>query len=179
MFLRADSVLHPPSGSTYPGMQEANPYMSYPPKDLRSIVETEKDPAKLEQIKSALRQWERIYQFPGYPWRLADCLRVLAGRLMKAELDPPAINIPYYQDSGVPQGLEEIIDSLRGLYDNYDMEREDYNRQGERPFIDNLSGDFRSPSEPPMGDVVKERGEGPDPDLEVPFPPTGGDIDRL
>ena len=94
----------------------------------------------------------------------------------------PSINLPYYQDSEVPQGQEEIVDSLMGLYDNDNAERPDYARQGIRPErdIDISVGDFLTPTESPLGEVVKPRGDGPDPDgLECQDPPTGGDIDRI
>jgi hypothetical protein len=146
------------------------------------MIEKEGDYEERQKMISALKQWARIYVYPGYPWRLAKAIRLIAHRLMKAELTQPARNIPHYQETNVPQGFEEIIDSLRGLYDNYDLVRFDYNRQGERPFVDMpmTEGDFLSPSEPPMGDVVKERGDGPDPEgMETVEPPTGGDIGRI
>ncbi len=101
----------------------------------------------------------------------------------KAEISNPAINVPYYQDSEFPsQGQEEIIDSLEGLYDNDNNEKFDLARQGIRPLVDiDISeGDFLSPKDAPMGDTVKERGDGPDPEgMEYPDPPTGGDIDSF
>lgn len=56
--------------------------------------------------------------------------------------------MPYYNDAEVSEGYEGILDSLRGPYDNYDMIRFDYERQGERPIrdIDIGKGDFLSPS---------------------------------
>jgi len=72
------------------------------------------------------------------------------------------------------------MESLEGLYDNQNNIRFDYNRQGERPVVDTemSKGDFSSPSEPPIGDSVKERGSGPDPeDMDAVEPPTGGNID--
>ena len=96
-----------------------------------------------------------------------------------SELPVPAINVPYYQDAETPQGLEEILDSLGGLYDNYNDEKFDYYRQGERPRRDSPfnDGNFSNPNDPPMGDVVKERGDGSDPEgMECVEPPTGGDM---
>lgn len=178
---KSDYVYHPPSGSNYPGKEDANPYVFYPPEDLRKMIPDERDEAKLAKMKSALRQWERIYQYPGYPWRLAAALRRIAGRLMRmAEINPPAVNIPYYQDSEVPEGLKSIMNRLKGVYDNYDHSRFDYSRQGERPKvdIDTGKGNFLAPSEPPIGDSVKTKGEGADPDVTYPFPPTGGNISQ-
>ena len=104
-------------------------------------------------------------------------------RSKEAELINPAINIPYYQDSETPsQGQEEIIDSLKSLYDNDDEVRVDYNRQGLRPLrdIDTAEGDFLTPSESPTGVILKERGDKPDPgSLDYAIPPTGGDTDGM
>ena len=184
---KSDSVFHPPSGSNYPGKEDANPYVFYPPHELRRLVNIERDQEKLAKIKSALKQWERIYVYPGYPWRMAARLRRIARKLMKISAVPhPSQNIPYYQDSEVSEGYEGILHGpglsspgLSGPYDNYDMDKFDYARQGERPKRDIDTGggkNFLAPSEPPIGDTVKTKGEGPNPDIEYPFPPTGGDI---
>jgi len=182
--VQSDYVFHPPSGSSYPGKEDANPYIFYPPNELRRLVDAEKNEEELTKIKSALKQWERIYVYPGYPWRIAGVLRKIASHLMKlSEISGPAQNIPYYQDSEVPEGYEGILhgpglstDGISSPYDNYNMERFDYSRQGERPIrdIDTGRGNFLSPSDPPLGDVVKTKGEGPDPDIICPSPPTGG-----
>jgi hypothetical protein len=184
--VHADYVLHPPSGSSYPGKEDPNPYIYYPPSELRRLVESEKDPDKLAKIKSALKQWERVYVYPGYPWRLAAKLRRIAHRMLKmAEYpNPPAINLPYYQDAEVPEGFESVMQGLRSQYDNYNRKRFDYNRQGERPLrdIDTGRGDFLSPSEGVFDTstngkgTVWPRGQGPSPDIEYPFPPTGGNL---
>ena len=178
--VQADYVFHPPCGSNVPGKVEANPYVFYPPDELRKLVETEKDKEKLEKIKSALRQWERLYVYPGYPYRAAYALRKAALNLLAA-VNHPSQNIPYYQDAEVSEGLESILKSLENVHDNYDAVRFDYNRQGERPGvdIDTARGDFLSPSEPPIGDTVKTKGEGPNPDIIYPFPPTGGTLDKI
>jgi hypothetical protein len=180
MKIKSDYTFHPPSGgSEFPGKTIANPYMQYPPQDLRKMLETEEDPEERKKMISALKQWERIYVFPGYPHRKAAS-RV--ARRHMAEQSNPAINLPYYQDSETPQGFGEIIDSLGGLYDNDNEKRYDYKRQGERPLrdIDIGEGDFLTPIEPPIGDSVKDKGDGSDPEnMENPFPPTGGDIDAL
>lgn len=175
----ADNVFHYPEGSSLPGMSDPNPYRSYPPRDLQRLVETEKDPEKLEKIKSAIRQWDRIYRYPGYPFRIAETLRRIAySMLRKAVVPQPAINIPQYQESDIPAGAENVINFLRNTEDNYDNKRFDYNRQGERPRrdIDTGRGDFSSPSEPPIGDTVKTKGEGPNSEVFYPFPPTGGNL---
>lgn len=175
----ADYVLHPPSGSNVPGKVDANPYMSVPPKDLRGMIEVEQNPEEKKKMISALKQFERQYTYPGYPWRQprAAAKRVCS-RFIEAEVNNPAINLPYYQDSETDQGDKEIIDSLMGLYDNDDNEKFDYARQGIRPVrdIDIAEGDFSSPKESPMGlVVVSPRGDGPNPDnMDYPDPPTGG-----
>jgi hypothetical protein len=179
---RSDYTFHPPSsGSNLPGKVDANPYMNYPPQELRRMIEVEGNLDEKKKMISALKQWERIYVFPGYPHRLA--MKVAHRHLERlAEQANPAINLPYYQDSETPSGLGEIIDSLGGLYDNDDNERFDYKRHGERPLrdVDINEGDFLSPKESPMGDSVKDKGDGPDPtDMDNPSPPTGGDIDAL
>jgi len=180
----ADSILHPPQGSNVPGKVDPNPYVYYPPADLRGLLTTVTDEEELEKIDRALNQWERQYQFPVvYPWkRAANKLRLIAHNMVRlAEIVGPAQNIPYYQDAEVPSGENEVIDDDRGLYDNDNMERFDIPRQGERPDreIDTAEGDFSGPHDPIFpGVTVKPRGDGIDPEgLEYPFPPTGGDID--
>lgn len=178
----SDYVIHPPSGSSYPGKEDANPYRYYPPSALKKLVETEKDPEELAKIRSALKQWERQYVYPGYPWRVSSVLRRIASQILKfAEVPHPSINIPYYQDAPVPEGLESILKGLKNIHDDDHMREFDYARQGERPRvdIDTGRGDFLSPSEPPIGDTVKTKGEGPDPDIEYPFPPTGGNLGAI
>jgi len=175
----SDYAFHPPSGSNVPGKEEANPYINFSPDELRQLVKIEQDRERLDKIKSALKQWERQYQYPSYPWRVAAVLRVIAKRI--AEIVGPAQNIPYYQDAEVPEGYEGILESLHGLYDNYDYPRENLQRPGERPLKDQpfFIGDFSAPNDP-VFDAVKPRGDGPDPEgMECPFPPTGGDIDRI
>ncbi len=179
---KSDYTFHAPGGSNVPGKIDANPYMQYPPQELRRMIEIEEDIDEKKKMLSALKQWERIYVFPGYPHRQAAS-KVARRHLKKiAEMPNPAINLPYYQDSETPSGLGEIIDSLGGLYDNDNNKRFDYKRHGERPLrdVDINEGDFLSPIEPPIGDTVKDKGDGPDPEgLEYPDPPTGGDIDAL
>ena len=180
----SDYTFHPPSGSSVPGKEEANPYIFYPPDDLRFLLETEKDVEELKKIESALRQWERQFQYAagggGYPWKkLVQQLRAVATEILKrAEIVGPAQNIPYYQDMEVPEGYEGIMEGDRGQYDNDNNTRPDISRQGIRPVrdIDTAEGDFLSPKDPIMTDV-KPRGDGPDPEIEYPFPPTGGDIE--
>jgi hypothetical protein len=173
-----DYVLAPPSGSNVPGKVEANPYMSMPPKELRRMVQEQPDHKDIKKIRSALKQFERIYTYPGYPWRAQRAKRVLSNYLKISELVNPAINLPYYQDLETNQGQDEIIDSLKGLYDNDNLEKFDYARQGIRPIrdIDTAEGAFLNPKESPFGEqIVKPRGDGPDPDgMEYPDPPTGG-----
>ena len=178
---QGDSILHVPSGSNVPGRdEEANPYINYPPADLRRLLTTEKDEGELEKIDSALKQWERIYQWPGYPWkRLSNVLRNIAARMVFAEADPQPQNVPYYMDQEVPEGYEGILESLHGPYDNDNNVRFDYQRQGERPDKDynNDLGDFSGPKDPVMKDV-KPRGDGANPDgFDYEDPPTGGDIE--
>jgi len=179
--VHSDYILHYPSGSNYPGKEEANPYIFYPPNEIRRLIETEKSCEELKKMKSALKQWERLYVYPGYPWRIARILRNIAQKL--AEVKHPSQNIDYYQDSEVPEGYEGILDSLRTHYDNYDMALFDYSRQGERPLrdIDTGYGDFLSPSQGVYEmKTVSPRGDGADPEgLEVPFPPTGGTLDMI
>jgi hypothetical protein len=182
MKIESDYTFHSPGGSNVPGKIDANPYVQYPPQELRRMIKIEEDIDERKKMLSALKQWERIYMFPGYPHR-RTANKVVHQYLEKmAELPYPAINLPYYQDSETPQGFGEIIDGLMGLYDNDDNKRFDYKRQGERPLrdVDINEGDFLSPKESPMGDPVKDKGDGPDPaNMENPFPPTGGDIDAL
>jgi hypothetical protein len=180
LYHKSDYALHLPGGSSVPGKIDANIYMQMPPKELRLLIEKEQDPEEKKKMVSALKQFERLYDGWGYPWRGQCAKRVLLSyRQRCAELVNPAINIPYYQDSEFPsQGQEEIIDGLKGLYDNDNAEKENYSRQGIRPIrdIDTGKGDFLSPTESPVGPVVKERGDGPDPDgLDYTDPPTGGD----
>lgn len=184
MFKTSDYQFHPPSGSSVPGMTEANPYMNYPPDDIRALLETDLDDIERAKAKSALKQWERQYQYPGYPWRklcFANHLRHIAAALNKmAEIVGPPRNIPYYFDSEVPSGFEEILESIQNVHDNDNMERFDIPRQGERPIRDNEAylGDFSSPKDPIFNPrTVKPDGDGPDPDgMEVVYP-IGGDIE--
>lgn len=187
---QSDAVIHPPSGSEVPGKVDINPYVHYPPDDLRTMLEANKmSEDELIKVESALRQWERIYQWPGYYWkRAADKLRYIAYHIKLAELlGPkkfaeivgPAQNLFYYQDTETPSGTEEIIDDIQGLYDQYNMPRKDIPRQGERPDKDipMAEGDFSGAKDPIMTDV-KPRGSGSDPDgMDYNDPPTGGDIE--
>lgn len=177
----SDYTFHSPGGSSVPGKEESNAYIFYPPNDLRKLLESETDVEELKKIESALKQWERQYSYPGFPWRkkLADQLRIIASDLIKyGEIPAPAQNIPYYQDAETPEGYEGIMEGDKGQYDNDNMVRFDIPRQGIRPErdIDTGKGDFLSPKDPIMTDV-KPRGDGPDPEIEYPFPPTGGDIE--
>jgi len=176
-YKNADSIFHPPGCSTLP-TPDANPFMNYPPDTIRALLETETDKDELLKMKSALKQWERVYSYPGYPWKkTADSLRVIA-RAILAEVENPPEQVTYYYDQEVPSGTEEILESLEGLYDQYNMKRDDIPRQGERPVrdIDIGKGDFSAPHDPIVTDV-KPRGDGPDPDgMECEEPPTGGDI---
>ena len=172
--LQSYFILNQPGGSNVPGKVDANPYMQTQPKELQKMIHTEQDPEKKDLMVRALK----LLNFPQVlSGRMGRVVRVLNGyRARCAEQDNPAINLPYYQDKEVDQGQEEIIDGLKGLYDNDNAERVDYNRQGLRPHRDLLDGDFLTPSEAPLGETVKEKGDGPDPiDMENPFPPTGGD----
>lgn len=177
---RSYYVFHEPGGhSALPGSPDANVYLTYPPDEIRRLIKTEKDPDELVKLKSALRQWERIYVFPGYPYRLANVLRFIASKFQRiSERTPVPENMTYYNDGQIPEGFEEIMDSMRSVHDDDNQIRDDYHRQGERPVvdIDTGKGDFSAPSEPPIGDSVKERGDGPDPEgMEIPEPATGGD----
>lgn len=186
---QADYVFHPPSGSNVPGKVDANPYVFYPPQELKKLFEREKDPNKRELMRKALKQWCRIYRYPGYPYYIAAKLRKLAHHLLRlAEINGPAINLPYYQDSQVPEGFEGILrNRLYSPYDNYDMARFDYTHQGERPerdtpvseggFLNRDEGVFETSYPPGFGGAVSGPGSGPDPiGLEYPFPPTGGNL---
>jgi hypothetical protein len=178
--LVSDYAFHPPSGSNVPGKVDANPFMNCTPNELRRMIKTEGNPEKKQKMLSALKQWERQYTFPGYPYRQSPFKVAIKYIKKLAEIPAPAINVPYYQDAETPSGLGEVIDSLYGLYDNDNNEKFDYKRHGERPIrdVDMAEGDFSNPKEPSIGDVVKERGDGPDPiNMDYPFPPTGGDID--
>ena len=166
-------VTYTQQGSNVPGKVDANPYLNMNPPELKQLYHKEQDPELKAKMNSALRQLQ-------YPLRLSGARRVLTGYRQKcAEIGNPAINLDYYQDSETDQGQEEIIDSLRGLYDNDNAEKFDYSRQGIRPIrdIDIGEGNFLTPTESPLGGpVVKERGDGPDPiNLEIENPPTGGD----
>jgi len=181
----SDYVLAPPSGSEVPGKVDANPFMRVPPKELRVLIELEQDPVTREKMISALKQFERQYTYPGYPWRppRSEAKRVCSNFFKLSELVNPAINLPYYQDNETDQGTDEILERLQGLYDNYDAEKFDFARQGIRPLvdIDTSEGDFLNPKESPIGGpVTKGEGDGPDPqDLEYPDPPTGGDTGEI
>jgi hypothetical protein len=176
----SDNIFHPPSGSSVPGKVDANPYMSYPPSDLRELVNTEEDPENLKKIKSALKQWERVWQ-EGYLFKKADILRVVAHRFIKAEVLQPARNLDYYQDLEVPEGFESALEGMQNFHDNEDYVRFDYTHQGERPIIevDFLKGDFLSPHDRVFENgTVTPRGDGADPDgMECTEPPTGGNLD--
>lgn len=167
-------ILNQPGGSNVPGKVDANPYMQTQPKELQMMIHDEQDPEKKALMIRALKLLNFPQVLSGKMGRVA---RVIRGfRVKCAEQDNPAINLPYYQDKEVDQGHEEIIDGLKSLYDNDNAQREDYNRQGLRPHRDLLDGDFLTPSEAPLGDSVKEKGDGPDPiNMEIIDPPTGGD----
>lgn len=180
---KADYVLHPPSGSSLPGSPDANPYVFYPPSELRKLIKTEKDEIKLTMMRRALKQWERIYVYPGYPWKsVTSGIRAIAGTLLHiAEVaGPHPRNMPYYNDAEVPEGFESIMDSLQSPYDNYDAVRFDISRQGERPTvdIDTGKGDFLTPKQDVFDKAVKPRGDGADPqDMIITDPATGGNLD--
>lgn len=173
-----DNVLHLPGCSSLPGTQSANIYMNYPPDEIRELLETERDPEKREKMKSALKQFERIYTDNTYPWGKVNAfIKELSKRI--AEQTQPAQNIDYYQETEVPEGFEGIMDALRTKDDNYDMVRDPISQQGERPNRDTDfgKGDFSSPKDPQITDV-KPRGRGADPEgMENDSPPTGGDVD--
>lgn len=178
----ADYMYHPPMGSNVPGKEEANPYDFYPPEEVRRLLDVEKDPAELEKLRSSLRKWERIYTYPWYPWR---ALRAVAARMRQAWTNQSQpINVPYYNETDIGPGSENPLNMLEPTDDNYDNRLFDYNRQGERPLrdIDTGRGDFTSPSEPVHNQgkgVVEPRGEGPEPDIWYPFPPTGGNLGAI
>jgi len=190
--VHADYILHPPSGSSYPGKEEANPFIFYPPSELRRLLETTKNVEDAMKIKKALKQWERQYiDCIGYPWRnqmRRAAQRVVTAHLKKrSEIVGPVINLNYYQDLETPAGFEEILDDYYDIHDNDNNIRFDYNRQGERPVRDlDQEGDYLTRSEGvfetsvgPQG-LVTPDGAGPDPEgMEYPDPPTGGDIDAL
>lgn len=179
---KSDGVFHPPSGSNVPGKEEANPYVFYPPDEVKRLLEQEKDPQEHAKLRSALKQWERVYVYPWYPWRAVRALRTIAANMLKAASGSQPINVPYYFETDKQEGPGNVIHMLKPTDDNQDMERFDYNRQGERPVRDDLNGDFRSPSEPVMNNgrgTVSPRGEGPNPDIYYPFPPTGGNIGAI
>jgi hypothetical protein len=178
----SDYIFHPPSGSSVPGKEEANKYIFFDPKELRQLVESEKDIEELAKIKSALKQWERQYIYPGYPFRAARELRRIASILKKADIGP-AVNVMYYRDCEIPEGYDSVLQGLLSPHDNYNNPRFDYNRQGERPFVDMAitDGDFLTPHDAPMPDAVKPRGDGPDPldEMLCEYPPTGADRDTI
>ena len=186
---KADYVLHPPSGSSYPGKEEANPYVFYPPSELRRLLENITDPNEARKIKSALKQWSRIFVDQiGYPWaRRLAVRRIVAAHLKRSEIMGPAINLNLYQDQETPAGFEEILQDYFNVHDNDNLIRFDYNRQGERPVRDiDTSEDLLTRSEGVyetsvgQGGTVSPDGAGPDPEgVECVSPPTGGDIDAL
>lgn len=176
---QSDYVYHPPVGSSYPGKEDANPYIQYPPDEIRRLMDTEEDPSEYDKMKSALKQWERIYVYPWYPWRAVRALRKIARQMLAA--DQP-VNVPYYHENDIGPGVDNVLNILKPTDDNDDMKRFDYNRQGERPVRDDLSGDFTSPSEPVMNNgrgTVSPDGEGPDAEIYYPFPPTGGNLGAI
>jgi len=181
LYKKADYVFHPPSGSSLPGSPDANPYIFYPPSDLRRLIESEKDELKLIMMKKALKQWERLYVYPGYPWRqVTASLRYAAEILfhMAEVTGPHPRNMPYYNDSEVPEGFEGVMEGLKNLHDNEDRVRFDIPRQGERPKVDINRGDFLTPKDPVFDDAVKTKGDGADPEgMEIPEPATGGNLD--
>lgn len=183
----SDYIFHPPVGSSVPGKEEANPYVFFPPDEIRRLLPAEKDEEKARKMRSALKQWERQFDGQGYPFRkratIAGIVRKVAAAIRLGEVPQPAINLNYYQDAEKAEGFESILDSLGNVHDQYNIERFDYNRQGERPErdVDGLNGDWLTPSDPVFeGGVVKPRGDGADPEgMDYPFPPTGGPIDAI
>ena len=179
----SDYIYHPPSGSEVPGKVEANPYMNYPPDEIRKLIKVESDEGLLEKMNTALKEWERIYVYPGFPYRepLASRLKKIAlGLKRMAAVQYPAINLPNeYQDAEFPYGYEGIMEGLISPHDRYDMKELNYTQQGERPEKDIpfFQGDFLAPTTG-IPEVVLEPGShGPNPnELEYEFPPTGGDI---
>lgn len=112
--------------------------------------------------------------------RVSSKLRVLATQLLKiSEVSSPPRNVPYYYDAVVPEGFEEIVDSLQSVHDKEKKEPfDDPLRHGERPFIDSAPGDFLSPHEPVMRELSPGGREGPDPEgFEITYP-LGGDLDQ-
>jgi len=180
---QGDYVFHVPQCSSLPGTEDANPYMNYPPDDLRRLLNDCKDKAELLKIRSALKQWERLYQWPYFPYRKKIFMARRVASNILAEQEGPAQNIDYYQDAEVPDGLEGIMQDseMQNVHDQDDAVRFDYNRQGERPCVDMDfdHGDWLEPSERVFEDgTVKPRGDGVDPsDMDLEFPPTGGPID--
>jgi len=178
--IKSDYVFHPPSGSSVPGKEDANPYMNYPPDDLKNLLVTIENAHEIELIKRALKQWERIFQDTGYPYkRLASRLRFIADRMLKAEIVGPAQNLDYYQDMEIPEGYESVLEGLKNYHDDEDYTRFDYNRQGERPLVemDFLEGDFATPKDRVFEQgTVTPRGDGPDPE-GMDGPSIGGPID--
>jgi len=175
----ADSVIHPPCGSNVPGKVDPNPYVIMVPSDLLDLLETEKDEDELEKIDSAVKQYERIYQWPGYPWRrISHELRRVAYTMIRAEVVGPPQNPGYYRDMEVPEGgPEDTFQEEKNIHDQFNLPRFNIPGQGERPHrdVDMSIGDFSAPKDPIMTDV-KPRGEGADPDgMEVDNPPTGGE----
>lgn len=179
---KSDSIYHPPSGSSYPGKVEANPYVFYPPDEIRKLLKTEKDEEKLVKMKSALKQWERQYVYPGFPFKMAQRIRLLAQDLIKkSEIVGPADNIPYYQEAETPEGFESVMKGIKDQNpDNYDMKREDYARQGERPVPDQSfnRGDMSAPTEG-IPEINYDGGSsGPDP-AGLEYEPVGGPLDEI
>jgi hypothetical protein len=185
---KSDYVFHPPaSGSSVPGKVDANPYVFYPPSELRHLVESEKDVDELKKIKSALKQWERLYVDQiGYPYKLTQSLRAAAYKLMKlAEIPGPAQNLFQYQDAEVPEGYEGIIEEgMKNLHDRENAPRFQLKAPNERVVHDNGSddGDFLTPDDSvvdPVRDPILPRGQGEDPEgLDYPDTP-GGDVGGL
>jgi len=172
--IQSGFLVHPPvGGSNVPGKVDANPFLNMDPKELEQLLLKEQDVETKKKMISALKQLRYLS-----PHRKAMSSRIISKfRSRRSEVVNPAVNLPYYQDSETDQGQEEIVDSLKGLYDNDNAEKFDYARQGIRPLVDiDISeGDFLTPKESPMGPAVKERGDGPDPDgLDYADPPTGG-----
>lgn len=182
MFKKSDYIFHPPTGSSVPGKEDANPYMNYPPEEIRRLLEDAPNKEERLKMKSALKQWERQYSYPSYPFKVMQARRV-ASRYVRAEIVGPAQNLNYYQDQEVPEGIESILDSDGNVHDQENVDRFDYNRQGERPCpeMDFLTGDFSAPRYPVFEHgTVSPKGEGADPEgMDNPFPPTGGPIDAM
>jgi hypothetical protein len=182
--VRSDYVFHPPSGSSVPGKVDANPYVFYPPSELRRLIESEKNADELKKIKSALKQWERLYVDQiGYPYRLTQSLRAAAYKVLRlAEISGPAQNLFQYQDAEVPEGYEGIIEEgMKNLHDRENQPRFQIKAPNERVVHDNGTddGDFLSPSDgvaDPVRDPILPRGQGEDPEgLDYPDMPSGGE----